>query len=160
MSVPTCPQDFRKRPLAVEKDDNATPAQPEELQSRVSASVVKMVKKKAKRVQFVDYESARPLFQETSASTSIAVTHVSAQLTTPLINLLQTKNFCHYLKQNRKLCNKAVLDHCVGYLDYSQVHRYNFYLQDKHLSPESNSNSGAGNAAVFSVFDLMDQADT
>ncbi|KAH7116725.1 hypothetical protein B0J11DRAFT_442323 [Dendryphion nanum] len=122
-----------------------------------STSVTTQKLKKKKQVQFVEDERSVHFVESVPGTTSNAITSFVTQLSTPEVNLLQTKNICHYLKQNGRLCDASISSkQCVGYLESPQMHRYNFYLQTKHLVPNKGIPSSE-QSAIFSIFDLMDQ---
>ncbi|KAF2708357.1 hypothetical protein K504DRAFT_382260 [Pleomassaria siparia CBS 279.74] len=120
-------------------------------------------KKMRKRVRFAE-SSPDPevdLYADMSANNaSIAIDQMVARQTSDGINLCQTKNLCHYLKQNVQRCGKSVGNHPLGYLISPQMYRHNFYLQntDHFLTQDSKELSVKPvQMTLVSIFDIMGQ---
>ena len=94
---------------------------------------------------------------QTADAISTAITGIAASCTTEEINLCQTKNICHYLKQNLNLCGSAFTKHCVGYLETPNLFKHFFYLEEKRNSIRNRPQDVACNA-IFSIPDLMAQS--
>jgi hypothetical protein len=84
------------------------------------------------------------------------ISETVARQTTSTINLCQTQNICHYLKQNLQLCGNSLSKHCVGYLESPKKYRHVFYLQKRRLETNSKQNQRK-EGSLFSIFDLMAQ---
>lgn len=111
--------------------------------------------KKKRRVRFTDPDEAIIFAGHTTNDISVVISEKVARQTTSEINLCQTKNICHYLKQNLQICGKSLDRHCVGYLESPKLYRHIFYLQEK--SVVSTQPKGLQNAATYSISDLMSQ---
>lgn len=115
-------------------------------------------KKCRKKVRFesedTEQYTPRPLAGETQNNIAVAISQTVSKQTTSGINLCQTRNICHYLKQNLQICGKLLDKHCVGYLESPQMYRHVFYLQEKSLSPHSQSKD-LTSGSIYSVSDLL-----
>jgi hypothetical protein len=137
------------------------------LKKKASTDLVQVVackKTKKKHVRFTDITLEPETICYTESSTndvSAGITKTIAHQTSSGINLCQTKNFCHYLKQNVQLCSESLTKHhCVGYLESPHMYRHMFYLQNKELSLSKNPDRRPDRpeeSSVMSVLDLIGQ---
>jgi hypothetical protein len=108
-------------------------------------------KKKKKRVQFIDSATSNNVNATITASPAVT------QLIPPEFNLCLTKNICHYLQRNYRVCSDNSTDICLGYLETPcQMYKHKFYLRDKRIA--ANKPSGVQDInTVLSIFDIMRQ---
>ncbi|OCL08618.1 hypothetical protein AOQ84DRAFT_406347 [Glonium stellatum] len=93
----------------------------------------------------------------TAEAVSTAFRGMAASYMTEEINLCQTKNICHYLKQNLHLCGSAFAKHCVGYLETPNLFKHVFCLEEKRNAIRNRPQDVACNS-IFSIPDLMAQS--
>jgi hypothetical protein len=120
-------------------------------------------KDRNRRVRFLDTNPQSGGISFAGSSTtavSNAISQIVAHQATSEINLCQTKNICHYLKQNLQLCGETLTKHCVGYLESPQMYRHNFYLQKRDLSADKGQEKGlkSSETTIISILDLMGQS--
>jgi hypothetical protein len=117
-----------------------------------------------RRVRFLDTNPQSGCLSFAGSLTkavSNAISQTVVHQTTSEINLCQTKNICHYLKQNLQLCGESLTKHCVGYLESPHMYRHNFTLQKRALSAKKGQENGSnptGETTVISILDLMGQS--
>ncbi|KAF2116698.1 hypothetical protein BDV96DRAFT_491096 [Lophiotrema nucula] len=100
---------------------------------------------KKKRVHFTDDDGQSAIGE---------IREITAQQMTSEINLCQTKNICHYLKQNLQICGKSVTRHCVGYLESPKMYKHIFYLQEKSIVSHDQLKR-PNHLSVYSILELM-----
>ncbi|KAF2005194.1 hypothetical protein P154DRAFT_354315 [Amniculicola lignicola CBS 123094] len=108
-------------------------------------------KPKPRQVRFADSHQEPMCPRQTTIAA--AITTIVAKQTTPEINLCQTKNICHYLKQNFQLCGNIISKHCVGYLESPKLYKHMFYLHETPISSRATHNSNQ--PSIYSITDLM-----
>ncbi|CAO2651031.1 Nn.00g093280.m01.CDS01 [Neocucurbitaria sp. VM-36] len=101
-------------------------------------STCKKLKKKPKRVHFVDAAIAPSPSPVPSADVT--------ELIPPDFNLCQTKSICNYLQRNYRACART----CVGYLETPQMYKHMFFAR-------RNSSKEIEHTTVYSIFDIMGQ---
>ncbi|KAF2740999.1 hypothetical protein EJ04DRAFT_423887 [Polyplosphaeria fusca] len=114
-------------------------------------------KKKKKQVRFVGASNETIAFEGQSAKdVSLFISNTVAGQIIPGIDLCQTKNICHYLKQNLQICSQSLSRYCVGYLESPRLFKHNFYLRESYTQSQAKPLM-TGQLSLYSLHDLMRQ---